>query len=82
MSQSERGEHNEIGFRNVDEDAQHDEAGSQGPGPGGAPEGEQREPKPGGAEGGESDAADTAPAAPADDSSALGDTDQHSSADA
>jgi hypothetical protein len=24
------GEHNEIGFRNVDEEAEHDEAGSQG----------------------------------------------------
>jgi hypothetical protein len=28
-----RGEHNELGYRNVDEDAQHDERGSQGPGP-------------------------------------------------
>jgi hypothetical protein len=28
----ERGAHNEIGFRNVDEDAEHDEvAGEQGP---------------------------------------------------
>jgi len=27
-----RGEHNEIGFRNVDEDAEHDERGSQGEG--------------------------------------------------
>jgi hypothetical protein len=35
-----------------------------------------------GAEGGRSDAADKPPGAPADDSSALGDTDQHSSADA
>ena len=36
-----------------------------------------------GSEGGEeSDAADKAPGAPADDSSALGDTDQHSSANA
>lgn len=35
-----------------------------------------------GAEGGESDAAHRPPAAPADDDSPLGDTDQHSSADA
>jgi hypothetical protein len=36
-----------------------------------------------GAEGGDSDAADRAPAAPArDDDSPLGDTDQHSDADA
>jgi hypothetical protein len=35
-----------------------------------------------GAEGGDSDAADKPPAAPADDSSPLGDTDQHSEADA
>jgi hypothetical protein len=35
-----------------------------------------------GAEGGRSDAADTPPGAPADDSSPLGDTDQHSSSDA
>jgi hypothetical protein len=34
------------------------------------------------AEGGESDAARKAPAAPADDSSPVGDTDQHSDADA
>jgi len=27
-----RGEHNELGYRNVDEEAQHDERGSQGPG--------------------------------------------------
>jgi hypothetical protein len=26
----ERGEHNEIGFRNVDEEAEHDERGDQG----------------------------------------------------
>jgi hypothetical protein len=32
-----RGEHNEIGYRNVDEQAEHDEAGSQGPGPGESP---------------------------------------------
>jgi hypothetical protein len=35
-----------------------------------------------GAEGGESDATDQPPAAPADDDSPLGDTDQHSTADA
>jgi hypothetical protein len=35
-----------------------------------------------GAEGGESDSARRAPAAPADDSSPVGDTDQHSDADA
>ena len=35
-----------------------------------------------GAEGGESEATDALPGEPADDSSALGDTDQHSSADA
>ena len=35
-----------------------------------------------GAEGGDSDAARKAPPTPADDSSSLGDTDQHSSADA
>jgi hypothetical protein len=35
-----------------------------------------------GAEGGESDATDEPPAAPADDDSPLGDTDQHSTADA
>ena len=35
-----------------------------------------------GAEGGESDAKDKAPGAPADDDSPLGDTDQHSTADA
>jgi hypothetical protein len=28
----ERGEHNELGYRNVDEDATYDERGSQGPG--------------------------------------------------
>jgi hypothetical protein len=27
-----RGEHNELGYRNVDEEAKHDERGSQGPG--------------------------------------------------
>ena len=45
-------------------------------------EDEQRDRKPGGAEGGQSDATDKPPAAPADDSSEVGDTDQHSSADA
>ena len=35
-----------------------------------------------GAEGGASEAADAPPGAPADDSSPLGDTDQHSTADA
>jgi hypothetical protein len=33
----ERGEHNRIGFYNVDEEAQHDERGSQGAGPGEPP---------------------------------------------
>jgi hypothetical protein len=73
---SERGEQNEIGYRNVDEDAQHDEAGSQGKGRE-IPDEQQH-----GAEGGDSDAKDKAPGAPADDSSPLGDTDQHSAADA
>jgi hypothetical protein len=68
MSTSERGEHNEIGFRNVDEEAEHDESAEHGSDPG--------------AEGGESDATDKPPAAPADDDSPLGDTDQHSDADA
>jgi hypothetical protein len=27
-----RGQHNELGYRNVDEEEQHDERGSQGPG--------------------------------------------------
>ena len=79
MSMSERSKRNEMASRNVDDDAEHDETESQSPGPGEAPENAQRERKPGGAEGGESDAADAAPAAPADDSSPLGDTDQHSS---
>jgi hypothetical protein len=35
-----------------------------------------------GAEGGESESADRPPAAPADDDAPLGDTDQHSGADA
>jgi hypothetical protein len=30
--EARRGEHNEIGFRNVDEEADHDESGSQGTG--------------------------------------------------
>jgi hypothetical protein len=42
-------------------------------------DGERGEP---GAEGGASEAADTPPGAPADDSSPLGDTDQHSSSNA
>jgi hypothetical protein len=29
----ERGEQNELGYRNVDEQGEHDEAGSQGEGP-------------------------------------------------
>ena len=33
----ERGEHNRIGYYNADEDAQHDERGSQGAGAGEAP---------------------------------------------
>jgi len=33
-NEPERGRHNEIGYRNVDEDARHDERGSQGAGPG------------------------------------------------
>jgi hypothetical protein len=49
------------------------------------PQGDERERrqhgKPG-TEGGESDAARKPPAAPADDSSPVGDTDQHSDADA
>jgi hypothetical protein len=32
-----RGEHNEIGYRNVDEDERHDERGTQGPGGGEPP---------------------------------------------
>jgi hypothetical protein len=32
-----RGEHNELGYRNVDEEAEHDEAGTQGPGRGEPP---------------------------------------------
>jgi hypothetical protein len=37
----ERGSHNEIGYRNVDEEAEHDERGSQGPGAGEPPPREQ-----------------------------------------
>jgi hypothetical protein len=44
-----------------------------------APEDEPAEP---GAEGGSGGSADVPPAAPSDDDSALGDTDQHSDADA
>jgi len=58
-------EHGEIGYRNADEAAEHDESG-----------GEQ------GAEGGHSKSTDRPPAAPAGDDAAVGDTDQHSSADA
>jgi hypothetical protein len=36
-----RGEHNEIGYRNVDEDQRHDERGTQGPGGGEPPAREQ-----------------------------------------
>ena len=36
-----RGEHNEIGYRNVDEDQRHDERGSQGAGAGEPPAREQ-----------------------------------------
>src|SRR5215208_3143175 len=54
---SERGEQNEIGYRNVDEDAQHDEAGSQGKGRE-IPDEQQH-----GAGGGDSDAKDKAPGA-------------------
>lgn len=36
-----RGEHNEIGYRNVDEDQRHDERGTQGEGAGEAPSREQ-----------------------------------------
>jgi len=32
QEETRRGEHNEIGFRNVDEDADHDESASQGTG--------------------------------------------------
>ena len=32
QEEARRGEHNEIGFRNVDEEADHDESGSQGTG--------------------------------------------------
>jgi hypothetical protein len=34
-------EGNELGYRNVDEDAEHDERGSQGPGPGDREPGER-----------------------------------------
>jgi hypothetical protein len=37
----ERGGHNRIDYRNVDEDAAHDESGSQGPGRGDPPQREQ-----------------------------------------
>jgi len=33
-AEGRRGEHNELGYRNVDEEAEHDESGgTQGPGP-------------------------------------------------
>jgi hypothetical protein len=67
MSTSERGEHTETEFRDVDEEADRNDGAEQGSRPG---------------EGGHSDAADKPPAAPADDASSLGDTDQHSDADA
>jgi hypothetical protein len=35
--EAERGEHNRIGFYNADEEAEHDERGPQGPGPGEPP---------------------------------------------
>jgi hypothetical protein len=35
-TEQRRGEHNELGYRNVDEDADYDERGSQGPGRGDA----------------------------------------------
>jgi hypothetical protein len=35
--ETERGEHNRIGYYNADEDAQHDERGTQGAGPGEPP---------------------------------------------
>lgn len=79
MSTSEQDTHNETASRKVDDDAEHGETRRQTPGPGEASENAERDRRPGGAEGGESDAADAAPAAPADDSSPLGDTDQHSS---
>ena len=31
--ETKRGAHNEIEYRNVDEEGEHDERGSQGPGP-------------------------------------------------
>lgn len=37
----DRGEHNEIGYRNVDEDRRHDERGTQGEGAGEPPAREQ-----------------------------------------
>jgi len=32
QQEARRGEHNELGYRNVDEEADHDESGSQGTG--------------------------------------------------
>ena len=40
--ETERGEHNRLGYRNVEEERQHDEAGTQGPGAGEQPPDEQR----------------------------------------
>jgi hypothetical protein len=40
-AEDHRGEHNEIGFRNVDEDERHDERGTQGEGAGEASAREQ-----------------------------------------
>ena len=40
-AERDRGEHNEIGFRNVSEDETHDERGSQGPGAGEPPSDEE-----------------------------------------
>jgi hypothetical protein len=41
--ESHRGEHNEIGFRVVDEEQSYDERGSQTPGPGEPPANEEQE---------------------------------------
>jgi hypothetical protein len=40
--ESRRGEHNEIGYRIVDEEERHDERGSQGPGRGEPPADEEQ----------------------------------------
>jgi hypothetical protein len=44
-TEDRRGEHNELGYRNADEDAEYDECGSRGPGPEGAA-GESRDERP------------------------------------